>query len=87
METIRGYVDHIVFRNRENGYTVLDLICDGEDLTCVGIFSSIDEGESVKATGKYIVHPTYGRQFQVESYEVSLLDDAVSDRFNALINL
>ena len=78
MESIRGYVDHIIFHNRENGYTVLNLITEGEELTCVGTFSSIDEGESIQASGKYIVHPTYGRQFRVDAYEVTLLEDAVS---------
>ena len=45
METISGYVDHIIFRNEENGYTVLVLVSDGEEVTCVGIFTDISEGE------------------------------------------
>ena len=34
--TVEGYVDHIIFRNNDNGYTVMVLVCDGEELTCVG---------------------------------------------------
>ena len=46
METIQGYVDHIIYRNTENGYTVLVLVCEEEELTCVGVFSDIVEGEN-----------------------------------------
>lgn len=38
METITGYVDHIIYRNADNGYTVLVLVCEEEEITCVGIF-------------------------------------------------
>lgn len=68
-EVINGYVDHIVFRNNENGYTVMVMICDEEELTCVGIFSDIAEGECIEAHGEYTDHPTYGRQFSVKSFE------------------
>ena len=43
METITGYVDHIIYRNADNGYTVLVLVCEEEEITCVGIFSGISE--------------------------------------------
>lgn len=68
METINGYVDHIIYRNSENGYTVLVLIYKEEELTCVGIFSDIAEGENIEATGEFTEHPTYGRQFKVSSF-------------------
>ena len=45
MERIQGYVDHIIYRNSENGYTVLVLICEEEEITCVGILYGIGEGE------------------------------------------
>ena len=41
LETIKGYVDHIIFRNAQNGYTVLVLIVEEEEVTCVGVFSDI----------------------------------------------
>jgi len=78
LETIKGYVDHIIYRNAENGYTVLVLICEEEELTCVGIFSDIVEGENIEAKGEYIDHPTYGRQFKVHSFEEKAPEDEIA---------
>ena len=68
-ETIEGYVDHIIFRNEDNGYTVMVVIAEEEELTCVGSFQYLSEGETIKAYGHYTEHPSYGRQFSVTSYE------------------
>ena len=76
MEKITGYVDHIVYRNAENGYTVLNLVNKEEEITCVGIFSAIAEGENIEASGDYTDHPTYGRQFKVEHFEERAPEDA-----------
>mgnify|MGYP004517969097 FL=1 len=78
METIKGYVDHIIFRNSDNGYTVLILIVDEEEVTCVGIFSDIAEGENIEAIGEFTDHPTYGRQFKVDSFEEKAPEDEMA---------
>ena len=78
METITGFVEHIVFRNEENGYTVLNLAVEEDEVTCVGVFQFISEGESVELKGEYTVHPSYGPQFQVESYAIKAPQDIVS---------
>ncbi len=78
MEKIIGYVDHIIYRNAENGYTVLVLVCDEEELTCVGNFSDIAEGENIEATGEFTEHPTYGRQFKVHSFEEKAPQDEIA---------
>lgn len=75
MEKITGYVEHIIFRNADNGYTVLNLVSGDEEITCVGIFSAIAEGENIEATGDYTDHPTYGTQFKVESFEEKAPED------------
>ena len=78
MKTIRGYVGHIIFRNAENGYTVLELVCQEEEITCVGIFSDIVEGENIEAQGEYTEHPSYGRQFKVHSFEEKEPEDELA---------
>lgn len=78
LETIKGYVDHIIYRNTDNGYTVLVLIVDEEEITCVGIFSEIAEGENIEATGEYTDHQVYGRQFKVESFEEKEPEDEMA---------
>lgn len=75
-ETIEGYVDHIIYRNQENGYTVASLIVDGEEVTCVGTFQTLSEGETICGKGRYTEHPSYGQQFSIYSYETVVPQDA-----------
>ena len=79
-ESVTGYIDHIIFRNEDNGYTVMVLKgVEGEDeLTCVGSFPVITQGASVEATGKYIQHPVYGKQFQAEFLTEKMPEDALA---------
>ncbi len=70
METIRGFIEHIIYRNTDNGYTVLNLISGGEEITCVGFFKTMDQGETIEARGSYTSHPVYGEQFKIEQYEI-----------------
>ncbi len=78
METIKGYVEHIIFRNPDNGYTVFVLVCDEEELTCVGTFSVLSEGENIEATGEYTEHPMYGRQFAVKELKECEPEDEIA---------
>lgn len=78
MEIVKGYVDHIVFRNEENGYTVMSLSNEEGELTCVGSFLYISEGEMMELQGEYTTHNVYGRQLQVKSYEVKAPEDLLS---------
>lgn len=77
-ETIEGYVDHIIFQNRDNGYTVACLVSQGEEITCVGNFRFLSEGETIRAKGTYTRHPSYGRQFSVNSYESVIPQDSLA---------
>jgi exodeoxyribonuclease V alpha subunit len=78
MEKITGYVEHIVFRNDENGYTVFHLENEKGELTCVGSFHFINEGEMLELTGEYVNHSVYGTQFKVSSHEVKEPEDLAS---------
>lgn len=69
-ESVKGIIEHIIFRNEENGYTVLSLRSKGKELTLVGFFQSVNEGESIEAFGRFTAHVSYGEQFKVESYEI-----------------
>ena len=78
METVKGYVEHIVYRNEDNGYTVFHLNNDDGELTCVGNFHYIEEGELLKITGEYTTHKMYGLQFSVDSFEACEPEDLIS---------
>ena len=78
MEKISGYIDHIIFRNEENGYTVMVMICDGEEVTCVGTLQYINEGELIEAEGTYTQHSTYGTQFKISSFELKAPEDEMA---------
>ncbi len=75
VESLAGYVEHIIYRNADNGYTVLNLVSGEDEITCVGIFSAIAEGENIEAQGEYTEHPTYGQQFKVASFEEKAPED------------
>lgn len=78
MEEIKGYVEHIVYRNEDNGYTVFHLNNEDGEVTCVGNFHFIEEGELLRMEGEYTTHKLYGLQFAVQTSEVCEPEDLVS---------
>lgn len=82
MDNITGYVDHIVYQNSDNGYTVMTLVAEGKEVTCVGMCKGLGQGENISAEGEYIEHPVYGRQFKIQTYEtVAPTDRAGMERY------
>lgn len=77
-EVIEGYIERIIYRNDENGYTVLSLHSEDEEITCVGSFPFISEGELIHAMGSFTEHAVYGQQFLVESYDMKQPEDLFS---------
>ena len=76
---LEGSVEGIIYSNEENGYTILELVTDKNELvTAVGIMPYVGEGESLKIYGKWVHNPKYGRQFSVSSYEKVMPADEVS---------
>ena len=65
-----GVVEGIIFRNEENGFTVLELDADGVLETAVGVMPLASEGEKIRLTGSWVAHKDYGRQFKAEQYVV-----------------
>ncbi len=78
METIKGFIDHIIYRNKDNGYTVLNLLTQDGELTCVGFFRTMDQGETIEAEGEYTQHQLYGEQFKIERYKILPPSDEAS---------
>ena len=79
-ETVTGYIDHVIFRNEDNGYTVMVLkgMEEEQELTCVGTFPAITQGAAIEASGNYTTHPVYGKQFQIASYVEKMPEDALT---------
>lgn len=75
---ITGYVDHIIYRKPENGYTVFVLISEGDEITCVGNMGHIDEGDYLLLEGEEVAHAIYGSQIKVISYRIVPPGDAES---------
>ena len=76
MEEFRGYVEHIIFRSEETGYTVFELNSEENRITCTGHPAAISEGESCRVTGTFVTHAVYGEQLKIESYEAVMPETA-----------
>lgn len=75
---VEGFVDNIIFRNEDNGYTVFEITYNNEDITCVGVFNYISAGEFITAQGDFVKHSVYYMQFSIKSYEFKAPEDAKS---------
>ena len=69
---LSGAVEEIIFRNDNNGYTVLNMLCDGVHTTAVGTMSEVHIGDELKLIGNWKNHVSYGEQFAFEYYEQSV---------------
>jgi len=69
LQVICGSVEDISFRNAETGFTVLSLSSGKLLYTVVGSMSDVQVGETLKATGYFATHPTFGPQFKAEMVE------------------
>ena len=67
-----GQVESVVFRNDDNGYTVIELAGESEMITAVGTMPLVNVGEQVKLYGTYKNHPSYGQQFVASACERSM---------------
>lgn len=75
---LSGTVEHIVFCNEENGWTVLELDTGDALQTVVGTFPTVQVGEQLRLQGDYVEHPSFGRQFKATACESSLPTDATA---------
>lgn len=67
---IKGYISSVIYRNKDNLYTVFEICDEGELITCTGFPPAVSEGESVELEGEMVTHPVYGEQFKVSESRV-----------------
>ena len=67
---IKGYIDHIIFRNPDNGYTVLKLMTDDGDITLDGLLTMVSDGDTITAEGEITYTSSYGEQFSASKVEI-----------------
>lgn len=77
-QMLSGVVERVVFRNDQNGWTVLELESEEEYHKVVGTLPAIQAGEYLQLTGEWVEHPRFGRQFRVQAYEHTLPTDTDS---------
>lgn len=66
---LKGSVEHVVYHNENNQYTVMEVETEIEMVTVVGTFPYINKGEVVKVFGYWTQHQSFGTQFKAESFE------------------
>ena len=75
---IKGTVEHIIYCNEDNGYTVMDVGLEDDIVTACGIMPYISDGDSLILWGNWVHNPKYGRQFKVEQYERDMPADSAA---------
>ena len=70
MDTLEGSVASTIFRNAENGYSVISLHQGRGTVTVTGVMPELAAGEQVLLGGEWQTHPQYGRQFHALSCEI-----------------
>ena len=78
METVKGYVEEIIFRNIDNGYCVLLINAGNNLVTAVGVFPPVEEGEYLEMQGEHVVNNKFGEQFNVSECKIVQPDSVES---------
>ena len=75
---LKGTVEHIIYCNEDNGYTVMDLGLEDDVITACGVMPYVGDGDSLILWGNWVHNPKYGRQFKVEQYERDMPADSTA---------
>ncbi|MCR5467463.1 MAG: ATP-dependent RecD-like DNA helicase [Lachnospiraceae bacterium] len=78
MTELKGYIDHIIYKNDDNGYAVFVVVCDEEEITCVGTVPGITDGMNVEIKGEYVEHPSYGTQIKISNLKECEPEDEIA---------
>lgn len=73
MDQLSGFIDHIIFSSEETGFTVARLKTPRQQdhITVVGSLPGVNPGETLHCKGIWKHHPRHGRQFEIQSYELT----------------
>ena len=74
--TFEGFIEAVTYQNNENGFTVFEFSSGGEYITATGSMGTMYPGEKFSFSGRWVTHPTFGRQFKVESFVPSIPETA-----------
>ena len=69
---LSGSVEDVIYKNADNGYTVINLGCDDGLIPVVGTLGDVNEGERLNLRGGWITSQKYGRQFKAAMCERSM---------------
>ena len=75
---LKGTVEHVIYANEDNGYTVLDFGLEDDVITACGTMPYVNDGDSLILWGNWVHNPKYGRQFKVEQYERDMPADSTA---------
>ena len=75
---LKGTVEHIIYANEDNGYTVMDVGLEDDVITACGVMPYVNDGDSLILWGNWVHNPKYGRQFKVEQYERDMPADSAA---------
>ena len=75
---LKGTVEHIIYSNEDNGYTVMDVGLEDDVITACGVMPYVSDGDSLILWGNWVHNPKYGRQFRVEQYERDMPADSAA---------
>ena len=78
MEKIEGYIEQIIYKNEENGYMVFEMVFEGDEITCVGYMGQANEGEYLEADADIIHHHTYGEQYKIQNYVLTVPQNIIA---------
>lgn len=71
MLELKGIVKEIIYRNAENGYTVLEIATEDGNHTAVGLVPPVNDGEMLILKGEYVYNKKFGEQFNISSIKIS----------------
>ena len=74
---LKGQIEDFIYQNESNSYTIAVLRTqDLDEITVVGYLPFIAVGDTLKLTGKMVVHQEYGEQFKIDTFEKLMPESA-----------